>query len=63
MVTPVLKVVMAGCPEAYCDKRATEYKFNLISMLRINLKVVSEFVRLVCREIATDIFGIPGKGS
>jgi hypothetical protein len=63
MGTPVLKGLMIGWPEALCDKRAMEYKYKLISVLRINLKVVSEFIRPVCREIATDIFGIPGKGS
>jgi len=63
MVTPVLKVVMIGWPEAHCDKCAIEYKCNLINVLRINLKVASEFVWLVCREIATTIFGNPGKGS
>jgi hypothetical protein len=54
---------MNGGPELHCDKRAMHVQHHLINGLRFILKVVSRFVAEICREIATDIFGFPGKGS
>jgi hypothetical protein len=38
------------------------FKAIKINELKFNLKVVSKYFWLRCRQIATDIFGFPGKG-
>lgn len=46
----------------HCDNRAMSFDVRIINMLGLILKVESEIFTPVCREIATDIFGFPGKG-